>query len=72
MMFWCPVGLTGTKYGCGGGGCGACTVMLSRYDPIQDTVLYLLLINSSIKPLYETNKGNVCFQLLTKSVFQLP
>ncbi|KAI7791213.1 aldehyde oxidase 5 isoform X2 [Triplophysa rosa] len=42
-------GLTGTKYGCGGGGCGACTVMLSRYDPIKDTVLHQA-VNACLQP----------------------
>uniref|UniRef100_G3WE87 aldehyde oxidase n=1 Tax=Sarcophilus harrisii TaxID=9305 RepID=G3WE87_SARHA len=34
----CLVRLTGTKYACGGGGCGACTVMVSKYDPISKKI----------------------------------
>lgn len=35
-----PVQFTGTKYGCGGGGCGACTVMISRYNPVTKRIRY--------------------------------
>ena len=44
------VGLTGTKLSCGEGGCGACTVMLSRWDAagqrVEDTA-----INACLRPL---------------------
>jgi xanthine dehydrogenase/oxidase len=43
------VGLTGTKKGCDQGGCGACTVMLSRWDPATETV-ERLAINSCLRP----------------------
>uniref|UniRef100_A0A3Q2YTQ2 Aldehyde oxidase 1 n=1 Tax=Hippocampus comes TaxID=109280 RepID=A0A3Q2YTQ2_HIPCM len=41
--------LTGTKYGCGGGGCGACTVMVSRYRPANKSIHYS--VNACLLPL---------------------
>lgn len=38
FLHCCTVKLTGTKLGCGEGGCGACTVMLSKYESVSKTV----------------------------------
>lgn len=41
--------LCGTKLGCGEGGCGACTVMLSRYNRTDDKVLHFS-VNACLTP----------------------
>lgn len=42
--------LCGTKLGCGEGGCGACTVMVSKYDRHQDKVIHLP-VNACLAPI---------------------
>ena len=44
------VGMTGTKLSCGEGGCGACTVMLSRWDPARKRVEETA-VNACLRPL---------------------
>jgi xanthine dehydrogenase/oxidase len=44
------VNLTGTKLSCGEGGCGACTVIWSRYDFELDRIIDLP-VNSCLRPL---------------------
>ncbi|KAI1884898.1 hypothetical protein AGOR_G00214620 [Albula goreensis] len=44
------VRLTGAKNGCGGRGCGACTVMVSRYDPLQGAVVHFS-VNACLLPI---------------------
>src|SRR5690349_7040251 len=44
------VGLTGTKLACGEGGCGACTVLITRIDPNTNQVVERA-VNACLHPL---------------------
>ncbi|KAI5627549.1 aldehyde oxidase [Silurus asotus] len=46
--------LTGTKYGCGGGGCGACTVMMSTYNT-QTKSIHHFSVNACLMPLCQAH-----------------
>src|ERR1700679_1615159 len=43
-------GVTGTKVGCGQGGCGACTVMISHRDALDGKDVHRA-INACLRPL---------------------
>uniref|UniRef100_A0A3B3RQ69 Xanthine dehydrogenase/oxidase n=1 Tax=Paramormyrops kingsleyae TaxID=1676925 RepID=A0A3B3RQ69_9TELE len=43
------VGLTGTKLGCAEGGCGACTVMISRFNPHKNRIVHHA-VNACLAP----------------------
>ncbi|ONL99114.1 Xanthine dehydrogenase 1 [Zea mays] len=51
LQYLRDIGLRGTKLGCGEGGCGACTVMVSCYDRITKKSLHFA-INACLAPLY--------------------
>ncbi|XP_011496569.1 PREDICTED: xanthine dehydrogenase-like, partial [Ceratosolen solmsi marchali] len=44
------LGLTGTKQGCSEGGCGACTVMVSKYDREHNKIINLA-VNACLMPI---------------------
>jgi xanthine dehydrogenase/oxidase len=44
------VGLTGTKFGCGEGGCAACTVVETKIDPLTDEI-WERPVNSCLRPI---------------------
>ncbi|PKA53604.1 Xanthine dehydrogenase [Apostasia shenzhenica] len=51
LQYLRDMGLTGTKLGCGEGGCGACTVMVSDYDCSTKKSLHYA-VNACLAPLY--------------------
>ncbi|XP_052183749.1 xanthine dehydrogenase 1-like isoform X2 [Diospyros lotus] len=52
------IGLTGTKLGCGEGGCGACTVMVSFFDQNLKKCAHYA-INACLAPLYSVEGSHI-------------
>ncbi|XP_075719550.1 xanthine dehydrogenase/oxidase [Rhinoderma darwinii] len=52
------LGLNGTKLGCGEGGCGACTVMISRYCIFHEKILHYA-VNACLAPVCSLNSASV-------------
>ncbi|KAI3907500.1 hypothetical protein MKW92_010358 [Papaver armeniacum] len=52
------IGLTGTKLGCGEGGCGACTVMVSYFDQLSNKTVHSA-VNACLTPLYSVEGMHV-------------
>ncbi|KAK3899601.1 Molybdopterin-binding domain of aldehyde dehydrogenase-domain-containing protein [Staphylotrichum tortipilum] len=52
------IGLTGTKLGCGEGGCGACTVVVSQYNPTTNQI-YHASVNACLAPLASVDGKHV-------------
>src|SRR6195952_4935586 len=52
------IGLTGTKLGCAEGGCGACTVVVSQYNPTTKKI-YHASVNACLAPLVRVDGKHV-------------
>ncbi|KAL8873965.1 MAG: hypothetical protein Q9174_000652 [Haloplaca sp. 1 TL-2023] len=52
------IGLTGTKLGCAEGGCGACTVVVSQYNPTTNRI-YHASVNACLAPLVSVDGKHV-------------
>jgi xanthine dehydrogenase/oxidase len=52
------IGLTGTKLGCAEGGCGACTVVVSQWNPTTRKI-YHASVNACLAPLVSIDGKHV-------------
>ncbi|KAF2463473.1 xanthine dehydrogenase/oxidase [Lindgomyces ingoldianus] len=52
------IGLTGTKLGCAEGGCGACTVVISQFNPTTKQI-YHASVNACLAPLVSVDGKHV-------------